>query len=117
MYGPKSIDIEGDWRNGRTALLHCAVESHPTPDDSRGSSSPSRSISGVLSHVADGGSAPVPHECVQPYLSWCSSPSRSIHSPEVGITKHEKALDKLFIIAPEQLSKLLHAFAAECVRH
>ena len=28
-------------------LLPCAVESHPTPGDSRGSSSPSHSISGV----------------------------------------------------------------------
>ena len=63
-------------------LLPCAVEPHPTPGDSRGSSSPSRSISGVSSHVADGGSARVPHECVQPSLSRSSSPSRSIHSPE-----------------------------------
>ena len=47
-------------------LLPCVVESHPTPGDIRGISSPSRSISGVSSHVADGGSARVPHECVQP---------------------------------------------------
>ena len=33
-------------------LLPCAVESHPTPGDSRGSPSPSRSIAGVSSHVA-----------------------------------------------------------------
>ena len=33
----------------------------------------------------------------------------------VGMTQNEKALDKLFIIAQE-LSKLLHEFAAECVR-
>ncbi len=46
-----------------------AVESHPTPGDIRGNSSPSGSISGVSSHVADGGSARVPHECVQPSLS------------------------------------------------
>ena len=43
-------------------LLPCPVESHPTPGDIRGSSSPSRSISGVSSHVADGGSARVLHE-------------------------------------------------------
>ena len=61
-------------------LLPCAVEVHPTPGDSRGSSSPSRSISGVSSHVADGGTARIPLECVQPSLSWSSSPSRPIHS-------------------------------------
>ena len=55
------------------------VESHPTPGDSRGSSSPSLSISGGSSHVADGGSARIPLECVQPSLSWSSSLSRSIH--------------------------------------
>ena len=33
----------------------------------------------------------------------------------VGMAQNEKALDKLFIIAPE-LSKLLHEFAADCVR-
>ena len=33
----------------------------------------------------------------------------------VGITQHEKALDKFIIVAPE-LSKLLHEFAAEYVR-
>ena len=49
----------------------------------RGSSSPSRSI--VSSHVADGGSARVPLECVQP--SWSSSP-RSIHSPEHHVIFH-----------------------------
>ena len=43
----------------------CAVESHPTPGDIRGSSSPSRSISGISSHGADGGSARIPHECGQ----------------------------------------------------
>ena len=36
-------------------LSPCAVESHPTPGNSRGSSSPSRSISGASSHVADDG--------------------------------------------------------------
>ena len=36
-------------------LLPCAVESHPTPGESRGSSSPPRSISGVSCHVADDG--------------------------------------------------------------
>ena len=41
-------------------LSPCAVDSHPTPGDIRGSSSPSRSISGVSSHVADCGSARVP---------------------------------------------------------
>ena len=66
----------------------CAVESHPTPGDIRGSSSPSRSISGISSHVADGGSARVPHECVQPSLSRSSSPSRSIHSPEHHVIFH-----------------------------
>ena len=55
--------------NYAITLLPCAVESHPTPGDSRDSSSPSRSISGVSSHVADGGSARIPHECVQPSLS------------------------------------------------
>ena len=69
-------------------LLPCAVESHPTPGDIRGSSSPSRSISGVSSHVADGGSARVPHECVHPSLSRSSSPSRSIHSPEHHVIFH-----------------------------
>ena len=71
-----------------TENLPCAVESHPTPGDIRGSSSPSRSISGVSSHVADGGSARVPHECVQPSLSRSSSPSRSIHSPEHHVIFH-----------------------------
>ncbi len=71
----------------QTLSLPCAVESHPTPGDSHGSSSPSRSISGVSSHVADGGSARVPHECVQPSLSWSSSP-RSIHSPEHHVIFH-----------------------------
>ena len=69
-------------------LIPCAVESHPTPGDIRGSSSPSRSISGVSSHVADGGSARVPHECVHPSLSRSSSPSRSIHSPEHHVIFH-----------------------------
>ena len=66
----------------------CAVESHPTPGDRRGSSSPSRSISGISSHGADGGSARIPHECVQPSLSRSSSPSRSIHSPEHHVIFH-----------------------------
>ena len=69
-------------------MLPCAVESHPTPGDIRGSSSPSRSISGLSSHVADGGSARVPHECVQPSLSRSSSPSRSIHSAEHHVIFH-----------------------------
>ena len=68
--------------NSYVTLLPCAVESHPTPGDIRVSSSPSRSISGVSSHVADGGSARMPLECVQPSLSRSSSPSRPIHSPE-----------------------------------
>ena len=58
------------------------------PGDGRGSSSPSRSISGVLSHVADDGSARIPFECVQPSLSWSSSPSRSIHSSEQHVIFH-----------------------------
>ena len=76
------------WDSFVVTLLPCAVESHPTPGDIRGSSSPSRSISGVSSHVADGGSARVPHECVQPSLSWSSSPSRPIHSPEHHVIFH-----------------------------
>ena len=79
-------DMEGSLY--AVTLLPCAVESHPTPDDIRGSSSPSRTISGVSSHVADCGSAPVPHECVQPSLSRSSSPSRSIHSPEHHVIFH-----------------------------
>ena len=63
-------------------LSPCAVESHPTPGDSRGRSSPSLSIPGVSSQVADGGSVRIPLACVQPSLSWSSSFSRSIHSPE-----------------------------------
>ena len=55
-----------------------------------GSSSPSRSISGVSSHVADGGSARIPIECVQPSLSWSSSLSRSIRSPEHHVIFHQK---------------------------
>ena len=47
--------------NGIT-LSPCAIESHPAPGDSRVSSSPSRSISGDSSHVADGGSARIPLE-------------------------------------------------------
>ena len=69
-------------------LLPCAVESHPTPGDIRGSYSPPRSISAVSPHVADGGSARVPHEWVQPSLSRSSSPSRSIHSPEHHVIIH-----------------------------
>ena len=52
------------------------------------SSSQDRSISGVLFHVANGGFARVPHECVQPSLSRSSSPSRSIHSPEHDVIFH-----------------------------
>ena len=48
-------------------LSPCAVESHPTHGDSHGSSSPPRSISGVSTHVADGGSARITLECV---LTW-----------------------------------------------
>ena len=73
-------------------LLPCAVESHPTPDDSRGSSSPYRSIPGVSSHVADGGSARIPLECVQPFLSCSSSPSRTIHSPSITSSSIPPAL-------------------------
>ena len=69
-------------------LSPCVVESHPTPGDSRGSSSPSRSLYGVSSHVADGGSACIPIECVQPSLSRSSSLSRSIHSPEHRVIFH-----------------------------
>ena len=69
-------------------LSLCAVESHPTPGDSRGSSSPSRSIPGIPSHVADGGSARTPLEGVQPSLSWSSYLSRSIHSPEHRVILH-----------------------------
>ena len=68
-------------------LSPCAVESHPTPD-SRGSYSPSRSISGVSSHVADRGSARIPLESVHPSLPWSSSLSRSIHSPEHHVIFH-----------------------------
>ena len=77
-----SVGSQSSHFTGCIILSPCAVESHPTPGDIRGSSSPSRSISGVSSHVADGGSARVPHECVQSSLSWSSSPSRPIHSPE-----------------------------------
>ena len=52
--------------NALITLLPCAVESHPTPGDSRGSSSPSRSIFGDSSHVADGGSARIPLEWLSP---------------------------------------------------
>ena len=48
------------WIHASKQLLPCAIESHPTPGDSRGSSSPFHSISGVSSHVADGGSARIP---------------------------------------------------------
>ena len=58
------------------------------PCYSRGSSSPSRSISGVLSHVADGGSARIRIECVQSSLSRSSSLSRYIHSPEHHVIFH-----------------------------
>ena len=78
------------WRHKHTSLAPspCAVESHPTPGDSRGSSSPSRSISRIPSHVVDGGSARIPLECVQPSLSLSSSLSRSIHSPEHHVIFH-----------------------------
>ena len=69
-------------------IVHLVTLSHPTPGDSRGSSSPFRSISGISSHGADGGSARIPHECVQPSLSRSSSPSRSIHSPEHHVIFH-----------------------------
>ena len=69
-------------------LSPCAVESHPTPGDSHVSSSPSPSISGVSTHVADGRSARIPLACVQPYLPWSSSLSRSIHSPEHHVVLH-----------------------------
>ena len=72
--------------------LPCAVESHPTPGDSRGSSSPSRSLSGVSFHVADGGSARIPLESVHPSLPWSSSLSRSIHSPEITLSSIPPAL-------------------------
>ena len=75
-------------RECTVTLLPGAIESYPTPGDSRGSSSPPRSISGVSYHVADGGSARIPLECVQPSLSWSSSPSRSIHSPEHHVIFH-----------------------------
>ena len=68
--------------------LPYAVESHPTPGDNHGRSSPSRSISGVSSHVTDGGSDRIQFEYVQPSLSWSSSSSRSIHSPEHHIIFH-----------------------------
>ena len=64
-------------------LSPCAVESHPIPGDSRGSSSLSLSIPGISSHFADGGSARIPLECVQPSLSWSSSLPSSIHSPSI----------------------------------
>ena len=70
-------------------MLPCAIDSHPTPGDSRGSSSPSGSISGVSSHGADGGSARILHECVQPSLSRSSSPSPSIHSPKHQVNFHQ----------------------------
>ena len=71
------------------AMYHLVtVESHPTPGDSRDSSSPSRSLSGVSSHVADGGSARIPLESVHPSLPWSSSLSRSIHSPEHHVILH-----------------------------
>ena len=69
-------------------LSPCTVESHPTPSDNRGSSSPSRSIPGILSHVADGGSARIPLECVQPSRARSSSLSRSLHSPEHHVIFH-----------------------------
>ena len=80
-------------------LSPCAVESHPTPGESRGSSSPSRSISGVSSHVADGGSARIPLECVQPSLSRSSSLSRSIHSPEHHVFFHPSCSHHLLKLA------------------
>ena len=87
------LHINLDWciPNGYAhfTLSPCAVESHPTPGDSRGSSSsPSRSLSGVSSHVADGGSARIPIESVHPSLPWSSSVSRSIHSPEHHVIFH-----------------------------
>ena len=90
-------------------LLPCAVESHPTPGDIRGSSSPSRSISGVSSHVADGGSARVPHECVQPYLSWSSSPSRPIHSPEHHVIFHPSCSHHVPKVAFGTLDSSVHS--------
>ena len=72
-------------------VLHrspCHLVPHPTPGDSRGSSSTSRFIPGTLSHVADGGSIRIPLECVQPSLSRSSSLSRSIHSPEHHVIFH-----------------------------
>ena len=40
------------------------------------------------SHVAYGGSSRIPHACVQPCLSWSSSSSRSIQSPEHHVIFH-----------------------------
>ena len=88
LYPPGNRDVTALINHSAITLSPFAVESHPTPGDSRGSSSPSRSISGISSHGADGGSARIPHECVQPSLSRSSSPSRSIHSPEHHVIFH-----------------------------
>ena len=55
---------------------------------------PALSLSGVSSHVADGGTARIPLENVHPSLPWSSSLSRSIHSPEhhVIFQPHSKML-------------------------
>ena len=80
--------IQTKYHTLNITLSPCAVESYPTPGDSRGSSSPSRSISGVSSHVANRGSDRIPLESVHPSLPWSSSLSRSIHSSEHHVIFH-----------------------------
>ena len=72
-----NVDGANWWCRGQAFINQpspYAIESHPTPLDSRGSFSPSRSIPGIPSHVADGGTTRIPLESVHPYLPWSSVP-------------------------------------------
>ena len=87
-----------------TTLSHCAVESHPTPGDCRGSSSPSRSLYGVSSHVADGGSARIPLECGQFGQS---------HVVEFHRNKHvTEDMFSLANVTVGQVSTILHSMSS-----
>ena len=73
-----------------STLSPCAVESHPTPGDSRGSSSPSRSISGVSSHVADRGSV-APLRPLLEYSSPVSGPHTKILINKIEMVQRRAA--------------------------
>ena len=71
----------------------------------------SRSLPGIPSHVAHGGSARIPLEGVQPSLSWSSSLSRSIHSPEHRVILHPSCVWMHYASAkPRDVTMCLEAY-------